>query len=64
MEKNVYVIKKILYLNNKKTHVFMTNGQSEVLEITHKNIADKMVEVLNSNTDNGCVYEVVTIGKK
>ena len=50
--------------NGKKSHVFVTDGSSEVLEIPHKNIADKMVEVFNDNTDSGCSYKVITIGGK
>ncbi len=64
MGKEVYVIKKTLIKDGKKTHVFMTDGASEVLEMKHKNVADKMCEVLNVNTDSGCSYEVITIGKK
>tara|TARA_R110000803_G_scaffold55189_4_gene112063 strand:+ start:186 stop:392 length:207 start_codon:yes stop_codon:yes gene_type:complete len=63
MNKSVYVIKKTLINNGKKIHVLVTDGSSEVLEILHKNIADKMVEVFNANTDSGCSYKVVKIGK-
>lgn len=58
-----YVIKKTIVKKGKKTHFFMTDGFSEVLELKHKNIADKMCEVMNANTDSGCFYETVTIGK-
>lgn len=63
MSKAVYVIKKTMVTNGKKAHVFVTDGSSEVLEMPYKNIAVKMVEVFNANTDSGCNYEVITIGK-
>tara|TARA_B110000211_G_C14062285_1_gene546097 strand:+ start:960 stop:1157 length:198 start_codon:yes stop_codon:yes gene_type:complete len=63
MNKAVYTIKKTMIKDGKKMHVFVTDNHSEILEILHQNIADKMVEVFNANTDNGCVYEVITIGK-
>lgn len=47
--------------NGKKTHVLLTDGMSEVMEIPHKNIAEKMVDVLNENSDSGWVYELVEI---
>ena len=61
MSKTVYVIKKTLYHHGRPKHIFVTDGSSEVLEIPHKNIADKMTEVFNDNTDNGCSYEVIPI---
>ena len=63
MAKTVYVIKKTMVKDDKKTHVFMTDGASEVLELKEKEIADKLCEVMNANTDSGCSYEVITIGK-
>jgi hypothetical protein len=39
----------------------MTDNHSEILELPHKNIADKMAEVMNANTDSGCHYEVIEI---
>jgi len=59
----VYVIKKTLNKNGKKSHVFVTNGYSEVLEIKHLNIANKFAEVMNENSDNGCFYEVLPIAE-
>lgn len=63
MSKQVFVIKKTLVNNGKKSHVFMTDGGSEVLEMPYRNIADKMAEVMNANTDSGCSYKVIAIGK-
>lgn len=64
VDKKVYAIKKtIIKANGKKQHIFLTNGHSEILETSNKNVANKLVEVLNENSDNGCRYELITIGK-
>ena len=64
MSKNVYTLKKTMVdMKGKKIHVLMTDNHSEILELSHKNIADKMAEVMNANTDNGCYYEVIEISK-
>jgi|SaaInlV_100m_DNA_3_1039692.scaffolds.fasta_scaffold281491_1 hypothetical protein len=57
----IYVIKKTLIKSGKKSHVFLTNGYSEVLEIPQVNVANKLAEVMNENSDNGCSYEVLSI---
>jgi hypothetical protein len=60
--KTSYVIKKMMVdAKGKKTHVLLNDGNSEILEIPHKNIAEKMVEVLNENSDSGWVYEIIEI---
>ena len=57
-----YVIKKIMVnTRGKKTHVLLTDGNSEILELSHKNIAERMAKVLNENSDSGWLYEVVSI---
>ena len=62
MGKNMYVIKKIMVdSHGKKTHVLMTDNHSEILELPYKNIAQKMVDVMNANTDSGWFYEVIEI---
>ncbi len=64
MGKEVYAIKKtMINVNGKKIYILLTNGHSEILETKNKNIVDKMVVVLNENSDSGCKYEVITIGK-
>ena len=60
----IYVIKKTLNKNGKKSHVFLTNGYSEVLEIKQENVAKKLAEVMNENSDSGCSYEVLPIATK
>jgi hypothetical protein len=63
MSKSVYMIKKTMVdKNGKKIHVLMTDNHSEILELPYENIANKMVDVMNANTDSGCIYEVITIG--
>lgn len=47
--------------NGKKTHVLLTDGHSEILEVKHKNIAKNLINVLNENSDSGWVYELVEI---
>ena len=64
MGKEVYAIKKtMINANGKKIYILLTNGHSEILETKNKNIVDKMVVVVNENSDSGCKYEVITIGK-
>ena len=64
--KNIYVIKKVMInLEGKRVHVLMTDNHSEILELPYKNIAQKMVDVMNANTDSGWFYEVIEItGRK
>jgi hypothetical protein len=57
-----YCIKKIMEYNGKTQHVLLIDGD-EVLEFKHKDEAEKLVSVLNNNTDSGWVYEIVPIGK-
>ena len=56
------MIKKILNDNKgNKRYVLMTDGQSEVLELTNIKIATQFKDVLNENTDSGCKYEIITV---
>jgi hypothetical protein len=62
MSKNMYVIKKTMIdVEGKRVHVLMTDNHSEILELPYKNIAQKMAEVMNANTDSGWCYEVIEI---
>jgi hypothetical protein len=64
MKEESYAIRKIMKSpSGKKQHVLMTNGQSEVFETENLDEVQKMVEILNSNTDSGWRYEVVTMLK-
>ena len=46
---------------DKIQHVFMTDGNSQILEFADIIPAEHFVEVMNVNTDSGCIYEVITI---
>tara|TARA_Y100001972_G_scaffold14476_1_gene15214 strand:- start:149 stop:352 length:204 start_codon:yes stop_codon:yes gene_type:complete len=61
--KHSYMIKKTLLDKNvnKIQHVFMTDGSSQVLEMSNEKMATHFVEVMNNNTDSGCIYEVITV---
>ena len=60
-----YVIKKIMTRpSGRKSHVFVTNGYSEVLELKHKNIATNLAGLMEENSDSGWRYEVVEIKNK
>ena len=48
----------------KKTHVLLTNSQSELLELETIEEATKLVNILNHNSDSGWIYEVIEIKKK
>ena len=58
-----YMIKKTLLDKNIKKiqHVFMTDGTSQVLEMTDEKMANHFVDVMNNNSDSGCIYEVITV---
>ena len=58
-----YMIKKIFTTSHgRKTHVLLTNGQSEVLERENKKFMDNLVTILNENSEEGCgIYELITI---
>jgi len=60
MKEKIYIIKKTFFKDGKKIHVFLTSGE-EVLEIRHKNIADRLCKVMNENSDSGCFYNVMPI---
>lgn len=59
-----YLVKKIMAdAKGKKTHVLLTNSQSEVLEIESKEEAENLVSILNGNSDSGWVYELMEVKK-
>jgi len=60
----MYLIKKTIESKGKKIYVLMTNGYSEILEIPQENLINKLVEVLNENSDSGCSYEVISVNQK
>ena len=62
----MFLIKKTMVnqATGKTTHVLMTNGQSEILEIPQDNVAHKLCEVMNENSDSGHSYEVIDVNAK
>ena len=60
----VYVIRKLMTDRyGKKINVLLTDGHSEVLEFNNLKEAEKIILVLNENSDSGWFYSVVTIKK-
>lgn len=46
-----------------KTHVLLTDSQSELLEVTTLSEAQNLVNILNHNSDSGWVYDLMIIKK-
>tara|TARA_R100001509_G_scaffold118480_1_gene72922 strand:- start:5 stop:211 length:207 start_codon:yes stop_codon:yes gene_type:complete len=62
MKEDSFMIKKVMVdSRGKKTHVLLTNGQSEILEVKHENIVKNLINVLNENSDSGWTYELVRV---
>ena len=62
LSKNSYMIKKCYRDNTgKDMHVLMTEGHSQILEMSKLNKAESLVNLLNENTDNGCKYELIIV---
>tara|TARA_B100001287_G_C22491767_1_gene439281 strand:+ start:490 stop:699 length:210 start_codon:yes stop_codon:yes gene_type:complete len=62
MSEDSFMIKKVMVdSRGKKTHVLLTNGQSEILEVKHENIVKNLINVLNENSDSGWTYELVRV---
>jgi len=61
----MFLIKKRMENKNGKVHyVLLTNGHSEILEIPHENVANKLCDVMNENSDSGHSYEVIDVLNK
>ena len=56
MNKNVYQIRKTII--EKNISVLMNDGLGVVLEFKNFDDVSKMCEILNSNSDNNCRYEI------
>jgi hypothetical protein len=56
-----YQIKKIMNLNGKKLHVILLNSDNEVFETVNFDEVSKLCKLLNTNTDSGWRYEIITI---
>ena len=62
MNDESYMIKKTQRdQTGKKLHVFMTDGQSQILESQDIVRMKNLVDILNNNTDNGCEYELIIV---
>ncbi len=55
----MFLIKKTIVKEGKESHVLMTNGHSEILEIPHENVAKKLCDIMNENSDSGHFYDVI-----
>jgi hypothetical protein len=60
--KQYLIKKKMTNQNGKVQHVLLTDGSSQIWELTDKEKAEKIVDVMNANTDNGCEYELIVTG--
>jgi hypothetical protein len=59
-----YQIKKIMRKGGKLQHVILLGSNSEVYETSCFGEATKLCGLLNTNTDRGWRYEIITIGSK
>jgi hypothetical protein len=59
-----YQIKKIMNMNGKTFHVILLNPHSEVFETDYIEEVTKLCELLNTNSDSGWRYEIITINNK
>jgi hypothetical protein len=59
-----YQIKKIMVTNGKVQHVLLLGSQGEVFETDCFGEVVKLCELLNTNSDSGWRYEIVTILNK
>jgi hypothetical protein len=60
--KQYLIKKKMIDRTGSVQHVLLTDGQSQIWELTDKENAEEIVRVLNANTDSGCEYELITTG--
>ena len=51
-------IVKTIIQDNKKLHVLLTNGVSEIMEIDTREIAENMCKIFTENSDSGWKYNV------
>lgn len=60
--KHYLIKKKMINKSGGIQHVLLTDGGSQIWELTDKEKAEEIVRVMNANTDSGCEYEVITTG--
>jgi hypothetical protein len=51
-------IVKTIIQDNKKLHVLLTNGVSEIMEIDTRETAENMCKIFTENSDSGWKYTV------
>ena len=51
-------IVKTIIQDNKKLHVLLTNGVSEIMEIDTRETAEHMCRIFTENSDSGWEYNV------
>jgi hypothetical protein len=51
-------IVKTIIQDNKKLHVLLTNGVSEIMEIDTRETAENMCKIFTENSDSGWKYNV------
>jgi|TARA_B110000914_G_C15283056_1_gene363034 hypothetical protein len=51
-------IVKTIIQDNKKLHVLLTNGVSEIMEIDTRETAENMCKIFTENSDSGWKYDV------
>jgi len=64
MKKFSYQIKKIMVNSGKPQHVILLDSTGIVFETNKFEQATKMCEILNTNSDSGWRYEIITIINK
>ena len=60
MSKVLYKIRKTII--KESISVFLNNSLGETVEFSDFEEASRLCEILNSNTDNNCKYEIRKIG--
>jgi hypothetical protein len=60
--KQYLIKKKMTNRRGEIQHVLLTDGSSQIWELTDKKKAEEIVDVMNANTDSGCEYELITTG--
>jgi len=62
MSKNTYQIRKTIVEKNIST--LMNDSLGVVLEFNNFDEVSKMCEIMNSNSDSNCKYEIVVIANR
>lgn len=58
------IIKTVKSMNGKFLPVILLDTHSDVMEFDTKEEADKLVEILNINSDSGHTYRVKKVGEE